>query len=253
MIVFFEDDLLNLVIVSFHKLFKDLPESSLHKFNLNSTEKCITCAISEVPNETIVMIYSGSVFLNITADVRIIAKSRPENMVDDLIIENWHDYWAGSISSTDDEVTRYIYEYYHKIPGVMVRRIVEALKNASDRSSLRNLLYNNSCNNLQFHGRQLIEKMQHLIRLDNDASLQRSIGGIDTVILLSNFIESAYQLIDRGLDNILLCKINLNQGEVVVTIVSKSPFTLFDASLVHERGVYKTVKIPLKKFIETIS
>lgn len=254
MIVVFEDDLLNLTIVTYHKLFRDLPESSLHKFNINSTERSITELTRSYPNETVVIIYSGSIFLNVLGEnIRIIAKTPLIDLSEEQIFENWYDYWANSITTLDEEIVKYIYDYYHKIPSMMSRRIVEVLKTAVDRNSFKNLLYNNSCNNLQFQGRQLIEKIQPNIQYDNDTSLQRSINGHDCTILLTNYLESPFQLLDKGFDNISICKINLKQREVIITSISKdSQINIFGITPIHERGIYKTIKISLELFVDYI-
>jgi hypothetical protein len=250
MIILYEDDILNLIIVTYHRIFKDIPDSFLHKFTLDTTEKSLSEIITKTPNETVVLIYSGSNFLNLSGEnIKIIAKEYGHSGLEERIHENWYEYWSSSISDVDEEIAKNVHEYYHGIPSIFSRRLVECLKTSEDRLSLKNLLSNNSANSIQFQGRQHIEKLQHMIKHDNDSSPQKEIEGVNCTIVISNFLESAFQLLDRGFNNILLCKINLKQKEVTITIISKNPVNILDNFIIHKRGIFKTARISLETFI----
>lgn len=244
MLLFYENDVLNRMIVTYHPCFNEVPESLLYKIDIEMTERDVFEIIRSHPNEQVVFLYSGTVLFQSHEDTKIIAKSLERENDDDIPHENWYDYWATTISYLkDEELPKYAYEYYHKVPMVNTRRVVEALKNCS---SLKVTIDSNSCSSLILQGRNLIERLQPIYTKHKNNSVRKTIDGVDCTLIVSDFLEPGYQLMDIGIKNVLVCEVNLKRDIVMITIISTE--NLLEQYVVSRRGIYKVARLALAVF-----
>ena len=255
MFIFYENDILNKIIVTFHPIFKNVPDSNTISIDLDSSEGDILDKLKDNPNDKHIFLYSGSVFLKIFDDYDVVIISISQSSGSS---ENWYEYWGTAVSFVkNEELITAIYDYYYKIPTQLTRRVLENIKRNLyvDRYKFEDIIKSNSFNGLQLQGRSIIESYQNSITRDKNKSIRICIDDKNYTLCLTSYIESIYQLMDLGINDLFMVEINIRSLMVTMTHVSNLtdsfPNTL-KPFIVYKRGIYTIAHVTFEIFFSLI-
>jgi hypothetical protein len=257
---------LNKLIVSLVKPFSNLEEENISSYDKFENLDIIKI-IDSTPNDEILIISSSFIDPSIL-DIKIpqetpikvtfIIRDADEIETDNYTVLNWYIYWTNMLNSLHDEdidreIVDYVYNYFHKIPSVNERRVVEYLASLLSVSQQRfvDILKNETLSMIMTRGKNFLEqKSQEIIR-DKNNSTTKIIKDIRCSLCISNYLESAFQILDKtNVDAVLLFEINLRKYSVDVTIVPRDNKIPFSHLIKYKSGFIGSFRITFQEFVD---
>lgn len=272
MFVYFENTILNKLIVALVS-----PFSCLENERLNSYEKFedldINKLINEVSHEELVILSSTYIPIDIINDklsqwksvpltITFIIKDAEELATDNYSILNWYMYWTNMLNTLNDheidrEIIDSVYQYFHKFPTLNQRRIVEYLTSLIPLPNTRfiEILKNETLSMIMIRGKNFIEQKTPEITRDRKNSTTKIIKDIRCTLCISSYVETAYQILDKGnSEAVLLFEINLKTSDVDVIIVTKDVNKIPFSHLVkYKNGILSSFRISFKEFVDCLN
>ena len=265
MLIFYENTILNKLIVS--SIFDEIQDDNIISFerlfeNINiddsETEVMIICS-SSVQKDEIEKYMNES---RHTCNFTFILKDIEESVHDNYIISNWYIYWTNAYNALmnqniEDELIKNIFHYYQQYPSISQRRIIEYLNFHLSLPNKRfiEILSNETASMIQHKGRNVIEQKQNEINKDKNNSLIKTLNKVRYAFCVSNFIETAFQLIDNlHVSVVVLFELNLKNSFVNVKIITKDNQTHIFSNRSHlKNGSLSVLRITFQEFIDVIN
>lgn len=273
MLLYYENSVLNKIIVSMADTFNDLPEDNVRPFERfddldvgeivqNSGEELEVTVIcsSNVQEEEIAKAMTG---ISNSMNFVFVIKDAEEQISEDFILTNWYIHWTNAINNLSKayslmelEVIDNIFKYYQQFPSLSQRRIFEYLNShlAQSRRQFIEVLTNETLSMLQTKGRNVIEQRQKEINKDKRNAVIKTFQKRRYALCVSNYTETAFQLLETAnLDVVLVFELNLKKQIVNVTVVSKTKEEHIFSGRPHlQSGFCSTLRIAFKEFIDAI-
>lgn len=269
MYLYYENSILNKLIISLVKPFSNLDEeyvTSYDKFEDIDLAKII----DSTPNDELVFI-SASFIEPIVLEAKIpsetslritfIIRDAEETETDSYTILNWYIYWTNMLNTLQDEgiereLIDCIYSYFYKLPSVTERRIVEYLTSLLTLSQQRyvDVLKNETLSMITTRGKNYLEQKSREINRDKNNSTTKVIKSIRCSLCISNYLETAFQILDKtNVDAVLLFEINLRTYSVDVTIIPRDMNKIPFSHLVRYRnGFINSFRITFQEFVDIL-
>lgn len=254
MYLYFENTVLNKLIISLVKPFSNLEEEYVVSYD-KFEDLDIKRIVDSTPNEELFFLSAsfidGSMIeaktdYDFPCKITFIIRDANEIETDNYSVLNWYIYWTNMLNTLaeegiDKEIIDYAYNYYHKIPTVSERRIVEYLTSLLPFTQRRyvDVLKNETFSMLLTRGKNYLEQKSREINRDKANSTTKIIKDIRCSLCISNQLETAFQILDKSnVDVVLLFEINLRTYSVDVIMVPRDSNRIPFAHLVKYRNGY---------------
>lgn len=278
MLLIYEKTILNKFIISLVTPFCNLPDEKIIDI-INFDNLDIPDIIEKCTDDEIYIILSTSVNYQALKDkipdvspVKFLfianVKDYESDGNDNFKILNWHIYWSNVVNNLksgkcyyniDSELIDYIFEFTKKIPSTPQRRAYEYLTSILNlsRSRFLEILSNEQLNTILTKGKLQIEQKQQEINKERDNSITKVIKKYRCCLCISNYLETAFQILERTNVNIvLLAEINLKYDSVIMRMIPQDNklkdeelplYDLFEKQF-QKNGFIRIFKISFEEF-----
>ena len=273
MLVFYENSVINKLIVSAADTFNELPEDNVCPFerfedldldeknNFQDTEVTIITS-SNIDEENVLQLVSS--IEHSPLNLVFIIKDAEEKVTESFIITNWYIHWSNAINnltkeypSLELEIIDSVFKYYQQFPSLSQRRIFEYLNSHITQSRRRfiEIVTNETLSMLQTKGRNVIDQRQKEINKDKRNALIKTFDKRRYALCVSNYCESAFQLIETAnLHAVIVFELNLKRNFVNVVVVSKTKEEHIFSSRPHlQSGFCSILRITFEDFVDAVS
>jgi hypothetical protein len=275
MFIVYENSLLNKLIISFSNL-ANVPEDNLVAFEDVETEPFdflldLPKKISDDPevlflcSTTILTKRLVEILRKTPKDFEFIISIKDFETAnkDDFIpikTTNWRNYWMSCTNTLKTEgcpkeLFESVMAHQRGIANIAQRRIHVALSSATcmSKQSFTNFIRSSTdVVQLQRVGMEILLKLESQIQKDKNTCLDRTIDGKRYTVVVSNIIESAFQLFEMtgGSSTILLCQMNLSKQNVIVHILTKKEgeITILENQVLSKDGRFQKAILTTKAF-----
>lgn len=276
MLIYYENSVLNKIVVSVADTFNSLPENNVQPFEHFEDLDFVDLIENSGDELEITIICSSNIHANVISKIMndslpgggpinfvFVIKDAEEENQDSYIITNWYIHWTNAINNltkeyslVELEVIDCIFKYYQQFPTLSQRRIVEYLNShlLQTRRRFIEILTNETLSILQTRGRNVIEQKQKEINKDKKNALIKTFKKRRYALCVSNYIESAFQLIETAnLNAVIVFELDLKKSFVNVTVVSKTKDEHIFSSRPHlQSGFCSNLRITFAEFIDVI-
>jgi len=271
MFVYYENTVLNKLIVTFVKPFCSLEEERLTSYE-KFEDLDLLKIIDKSPHEELTVISSSFIPMDVIESklqdvdfllkIRFIIKGAEDVEAESYCVFNWYIYWANILNAVqeqdvDKEIIDNVYQYFHKFPTLSQRRIVEYLNSilSLPRSRFLEILKNETLSMVLTKGKNYIEQRHQEFIRDKNNSTTKVIKDIRCAMCISSYIETAFQILDKlNVDVVMLFEINLKTSSVDVTLVprdgSKIPFSHL---IKYRNGLMSMFRITFREFVDYLN
>jgi hypothetical protein len=269
MYLYYENSVLNKLIVSLVKPFSNLEEEfviSYEKFEDLDLAKIV----DSCPNEELVFISASFIdpsFLDTKVpkgspvQLVFIMRDGEEVETDDYTILNWYIYWTNMLNTLQEEgiereLVDWVYNYFYKLPSISERRVVEYLTSLLPFPQNRfvDVLKNETLSMIMTRGKNYLEQKNREIVRDKNNSTTKIIKDIRCSLCISNYLETAFQILDKSnVDVVLLFEINLKNYSVDVTIIPRDANKIpFPHLVKYRNGFISNFRITFREFVDIL-
>jgi hypothetical protein len=269
MYLYYENSVLNKLIISLVKPFSHLEEEFLTPYD-KFEDLDFNKIIDSIPNEELIIISASFIEPSVIAtkicgdsplQITFIIRDADEIETDNYTVRNWYIYWTNMLNCLqDEEIDRelidYVYNYFYRPPSINERRVVEYLTSLISYPQQRfvDVLKNETLSMIMVRGKTYLEQKARELLRDRNNSTTKIIKNIRCSFCISNYLETAFQILDKtNVDCVLLFEINLKTYSVDVTIVPRDATKIPYSHMVKYRnGFINSFRITFQEFVDML-
>lgn len=269
MYLYYENSLLNKLIISLAKPFSNLESEYICSYD-KFEDIDIRKIIESIPNDDLVFLSSSFIETLVLESkipeetplkITFIIRDAEEIETDTYSILNWYIYWTNMQNNLHDEeidkeLIDTVYSYFYKLPSLTERRIVEYLTSLLQLPNKRfvEILKNETISMIMTRGKTYLEQKNREIEKDKNNSTTKIIKEIRCSLCISNYLETAFQILDKtNVEAVLLFDINLRTASVDIVVVprdsNKSPFSHLTR---YRNGFMNGFRMTFKEFVDLL-
>lgn len=268
----YENTVANMFIVSMTPSFHDLPDTHLKAVASFEDINFPDLLEQDYQSEIVYILCSSYVKPEILDkyipdhtpfEIRIIMKDAEECVRDNYSIMNWYIHWSTMTAQIHSKygielaIAYGVADYYVTVPTDIQRRIMEYLDRLKYESRTRfiEVLSNQSCQSMNNYGKAIIDGKQREIDVDKSNASTKVINHMKYTYCVSNYIETAFQLLKKSPDFVILFVVNLKKYTVTGTIISRDETKrhYFSGCITHKLGTYmERFTLTFDEFIDFI-
>lgn len=279
MFVVYEDTLLNKLILTFTELgfiseerlisFEDVETEPFEFFTNLQTRMHDDPELLFLCSTTILSKRLEEIIDKVPKSIDLVVSIKDFEEVNKELINtkttSWRHYWLSATNTLKKEgcpkeVFESVMAYQRGIANLAQRRMYVALKKASTGSkhSFVNFVRTSATDvvHLTKIGKDELYKLESQIQKDKNTTLDKTINDKRYSIVVSNILESAFQIFEMAGGNtiVLLCQINLAKRNVIVHILSKveNEETILEDNVLTKDGRFQRAILSLEDFISKV-
>ncbi len=240
--IYYENTILNHMIVSVSEFLRAVPDENVTRFD----DFLVMCPRDFYPpeekGEKIMLFLSTSYPIDVIKErlpkvcfnqTVVVTRNQEDDSAGDefFTIENWYPYWSGALKEAaangiDHELLEALYLASNTCPSLAQRRVNEyvgSLMNLDRTRFLRELIQTDYRTAFE-KGKRVIDINQDNISSDMKNSMRIVIDDLVYVFAMSSHIEAGYQIFEdgSGADCVVLAKRSLRYKSYMITLMLKS-------------------------------